>query len=214
MSDKELILKKQKMKLMQTSHAKIKLTGIQKYKMHQSLVKRRSNVYSNLHWLLDTSGSMSGEKIYQLINTVEYLLPKYPNVKLYKFDSTVHAIAEDRVPHLVAHGMTHMLEALQVAWASGADGIVLVTDGDPTDAPKGMILEEAEYHKDTPIHTIGIGENYEKDFLDALSELTSGNSVQCGEDELQLLTEKFEEVLQIEDQNGGTKGSSGGAIQL
>ena len=211
--DKKLILAKQKMMLLQKPVPKVKLTGIQKYKMHQSLTKRRSNVYSNLHWLLDTSGSMAGDKIWQLIDTVQYLLPKYPNVKLYQFESIVRAIPEDRVPHLVAGGMTHMMEALQVAWQNNADGIVLVTDGDPTDAAKGRILDEAKNHySHIPIHTIGIGEDYEKDFLQALSDATNGNLAECGTDELSLLTDKFEEVLQIEDRNG--KGNKGGAIQL
>ena len=203
MSDKDLILRKQRMALLQKKTPKVKLSGLAKYKMHSQLTKRRSATYSNMHWLLDISGSMKGEKIWQLIETVEYLLPKYPNVKLYSFESRVNAITEDRVPHLIAGGGTHMLEALSVAWACNADGILLVTDGDPTDSPKGYILEEAQRHSQIPIHTIGIGERYDKEFLDALSDATGGNAAECSTQDLNLLTDKFEEVLQIEDKNGG-----------
>jgi len=212
--DKDLILRKQKMLLMPKAGPKIKATGLQKYQMHNQLTKRRSAVYSNMHWLLDSSASMSGDKIYQLIDTVEYLLPKYPNIKIYKFDSHVSAVAEDGIKHIVAGGSTHMYEALCVAWNSNADAILLVTDGDPTDKPKGFILEEAERHSHIPIHTIGIGENYAREFLEALSDATNGNSTHCGSEEVQLLTDKFEEVLQIEDQNGKDSGKTGGTIQL
>ncbi len=132
-------------------------------------------------------------------------------MKLYTFESRVHAISEERVPHLVAGGGTHMYEALCVAWMANADGILLVTDGDPTDKPKGFILEEAQRNPTIPIHTIGIGERYDKEFLDALADATGGNSADCGTEDLELLTDKFEEVLQIEEKNGEKKG---GAIQL
>jgi hypothetical protein len=155
---------------------------------------------------------MSGDKIWQLIDTVEYLLPKYPNVKLYKFGSSVSAIAEDAVPHLVASGSTAMFEALVTAWNANADAIVLVTDGDPTDRPKGFILEEARSQAHIPIHTIGIGEHFSREFLEELSAVTNGNAAQCGTEELLQLTDKFEEVLQIEDKNGTDKKS--GPIQL
>jgi uncharacterized protein YegL len=212
MSDKDLILKKQRMALIQKPTPKVKLSGLAKYKMHNQLVKRRSAVYSNMHWLLDVSGSMSGDKIWQLIDTVEYLLPKYPNVKMYKFASEVRAIAEDAIPHLVASGSTHMCEALETAWNAGADAIVLVTDGDPTDAPKGRIIGEARLHSHIPIHTIGIGEHFSREFLEELSAVTNGNAAQCGTEELLQLTDKFEEVLQLEDRNGMDK--KGGPIQL
>jgi hypothetical protein len=212
MSDRDLILRKQRMALIQKPKPKVKLSGLAKYKMHNQLIKRRSAVYSNMHWLLDVSGSMSGNKIWQLIDTVEYLLPKYPNVKMYKFADKVRAIAEDAIPHLVAGGSTHMFAALMTAWSAGADAIVLVTDGDPTDVPKGRIIEEARVYSHVPIHTIGIGEHFSREFLEELSAVTNGNAAQCGTEELMQLTDKFEEVLQLEDKNGTDK--KGGPIQL
>jgi Mg-chelatase subunit ChlD len=153
---------------------------------------------------------MSGDKIWQLIDTVEYLLPKYPLVHMVRFDNYARRIAEDRIPHLTAGGSTHMLEALQMAWSCNADAIVLVTDGDPTDAPKGLILEEVEKRAGTPISTIGIGEYHDRDFLKAISEATGGNAVHCMEEEIEMLTDRFEEALQLTD----THGKKGGAIQL
>jgi Mg-chelatase subunit ChlD len=181
----------QKKLLLQKVKPKIKATGLMKHKQFNKLVKRnRQGDYSNMYWLLDTSGSMSGDKIWQLIDTVEYLLPKYP---------------------LVQGGTTHMLEALHPAWSCNADAIVLLTDGDPTDAPKGLILDEARNRAGIPISTIGIGEHHDRDFLEALSSITGGKAVFCQEDELDLLTEKFEEAVLITDTAGKKKG---GAIQL
>jgi Mg-chelatase subunit ChlD len=211
MTKNGLTITQQKKLLLQKSKPKIKATGLMKAKLHQGLVrKKRQGHYSNMYWLLDTSGSMAGDKIWQLIDTVEYLLPKYPLVHMATFDSHVRRIAEDRIPHLHAHGSTHMLEALYLAWNAGADAIVLVTDGDPTDAPKGLILEEAQARSGIPISTIGIGEHHDREFLKALSDATGGNAVQCGSEELEMLTDRFEEALAITD----TAGKKGGAIQL
>lgn len=206
-----LTVTQQKKLLLQKVKPKIKATGLIKAKMYHGLVrKKRQGQYTNMYWLLDTSGSMAGDKIWQLIDTVEYLLPKYPHAHLVQFEGWVARITEDRVPHMTAGGSTHMMEALHLAWNAGADAIILVTDGDPTDAPKGLIIEEAQARSSTPISTIGIGENHDREFLQALSDATGGNAVQCGSDELELLTEKFEDALSITD----TAGKPGGAIQL
>jgi Mg-chelatase subunit ChlD len=211
MTKNGLTITQQKKLLLQKAKPKIKATGLMKAKLHAGLVKKkRQGNYSNMYWLLDTSGSMSGDKIWQLIDTVEYLIPKYPLVHMAQFDNYVRRISEDRIPHLTAGGSTHMLEALELAWSCNADAIVLVTDGDPTDAPKGFILEEAQARSGIPISTIGIGEWHDREFLQALSDATGGNAVQCGTDELELLTDKFEEALQLTD----THGKKGGAIQL
>jgi uncharacterized protein YegL len=202
----------QKSLLLQKKKPKIKATGLMKHKQFNKLVKKnRQGDYSNMYWLLDISGSMAGDKIWQLIDTVEYLLPKYPLVQMATFESYVTRIPEDRIPHLIAGGSTHMLEALNLAWSCNADAIVLLTDGDPTDAPKGRILDEAQNRAGIPISTIGIGEHHDRDFLEALSDITGGKAVFCQEDELDLLTEKFEEAVLITDTAGKKKG---GAIQL
>ena len=209
MEDKKngLTLTQQKSLLLQKAKPKIKATGLMKAKMHSNLVKgKRQASYSNMYWLLDTSGSMSGDKIWQLIDTVEYLLPKYPLVHMIQFGDFVSRITEDRVPHLVAMGSTPMLEALYMAWKCNADAIVLLTDGDPTDAPKGRILDEVENHANIPISTIGIGEYHDRDFLKAISDATGGNAVYCEEEELAMLTDKFEEALQLTDTHGKKKG--------
>jgi uncharacterized protein YegL len=172
MTKNGLTTTQQKKLLLQKAKPKIKATGLMKAKLHAGLVKKkRQGNYSNMYWLLDTSGSMSGDKIWQLIDTVEYLLPKYPLVHMVQFDYCARRIAEDS---------THMLEALELAWSCNADAIVLVTDGDPTDAPKGFILEEAQARSGIPISTIGIGEFHDREFLQALSDATGGNAVQCG----------------------------------
>jgi predicted metal-dependent peptidase len=213
MTKNGLTTTQQKRLLLQKVKPKIKATGLMKHKQYSQLVKgKRQANYSNMYWLLDTSGSMAGDKIWQLIDTVEYLLPKYPLVHMATFESYVTRVPEDRIPHLTAGGSTHMLEALELAWSCNADAIVLVTDGDPTDAPKGLILEEAQARSGIPISTIGIGENHDREFLQALSDATGGNAVQCASDELELLTDKFEEAILLTDDHG--KKSGGGAIQL
>ena len=202
----------QKSLLLQKKKPKIKATGLMKHKAFNKLVKKnRQGDYSNMYWLLDVSGSMAGDKIWQLIDTVEYLLPKYPLVQMATFDSDVTRISEDRIPHLTASGSTHMLEALNLAWSCNAEAIVLVTDGDPTDAPKGLILEEAQARAGCPISTIGIGEQHDREFLEQLSKATGGKAVWCQEEDLELLTERFEEAILLTS-NAGKK--QGGAINL
>jgi uncharacterized protein YegL len=201
---KEIVPKEQqKQLLLQKVKPKIKATGLMKYKQRNQLVrKKRQGNYQNMYWLLDTSGSMSGEKIWQLIDTVEYLLPQHPLVNLVTFDSNITRIPEERIPHLIASGGTHMLEALHFAWRQSPEAIVLVTDGDPTDAPKGLILEEVQARSGVPISTLGMGESYDKEFLDAIADATGGNSVDCATEDIHLLTEKFEEALAITDTAG------------
>lgn len=210
MTDNGLPVETKKKLLLQKAKPKIKATGVIKWSQRNQLIKKKKGSYQNMYWLLDRSGSMSGDKIWQLIDTVEYLLPQYPNVNLIAFDSHVERIPEDRIPHLYAAGSTHMLEALKTAWACNPDAIVLVTDGDPTDAPKGLILDEVQMRSNIPISTIGIGEDYDREFLQAISDATGGNSVQCASEELDLLTDKFEEAIAITSDAG----KDGGSIQL
>jgi Mg-chelatase subunit ChlD len=198
MSDKDIITSGQRPMMVKKAHKKIRPTGLQKYKMENQLVKKRRADYSDMYWLLDTSGSMAGDKIAQLIETVEYLLPKYPLVHMITFGSGTNRISEERVPHLYAAGHTPMLRALDMAWACSPSEIVLITDGDPTDAPRGKIIDEAERHG-VPISCIGIGEDYKREFLDALADVTGGTSTDVATEDLDLLTETMEQVLQITD---------------
>jgi uncharacterized protein YegL len=159
----------------------------------------------------DISGSMSGEKLEALKDA--YTACWRPSVTGVVFGSDVFLITQSDISSLKTQGTTSMGEALLCAWGEGADHIILITDGEPTDYKKPEILDLVRQHSSTPIDCIGISRgkydsSYDPEFLNEISSITKGKYNSC--DEPLQLTEMVETLL-----IGVPSGSSeGGAIQL
>ena len=148
--------------------------------------------------LLDTSSSMSGRfetstKIMTANNVVNtQLLPNILNWKfgIIKFGSiaTWYIAPENPKKGLMinttAIGGTSMMAGLRMSWdwilrQDKGCRIILISDGEPTDASKQVILEAAIMNRNVPIDTVGVGENrlysgYDPAFLRELSRITGG----------------------------------------
>lgn len=165
--------------------------------------KIQSSTHSGRGWVLlaDTSGSMGGEKIIALRETLQELVSKYTQARLAQFQSNnVSEIYHDDVSNLQAAGSTPMYKALELAYMMEADSIILLTDGYP-DEREDKIEELASLHSQIPINPIGIGREgqaFNEKFLKRLAAITGGQYQNVGDEELHLLTSSIEKVLQIE----------------
>uniref|UniRef100_A0A6M3KAE6 Putative von Willebrand factor A domain-containing protein n=1 Tax=viral metagenome TaxID=1070528 RepID=A0A6M3KAE6_9ZZZZ len=169
--------------------------------------------------LADISGSMHGAKEFALKAALAEIWKSHPGLECVGFADDLFAIepSDLQAPESWLGGGTHMLKALFEAWHRQVAHMVLLTDGQPTDASEERIIQEAQNHKDVPIDTIGLGDqgvaNYHPDFLRMLSHVTGGKFTDVGEPVR--LTAVLETLL-IEAQRGvlseGSQG--GGAIRL
>jgi len=148
--------------------------------------------------LLDTSSSMCArfetstriETANSVLRT--QLIPNMSNWKfgIIKFGGTpVWHISPERqktslMINIPAIGGTAMMTGLKMAWnwirlQSKGCRIILISDGEPTDASKHVILEAATMNKNVPIDTVGIGDSslysgYDPIFLRRISGITGG----------------------------------------
>ena len=152
-----------------------------KLTLRQMQMQKLPNV-DNVTILGDVSGSMNGEKMDALKKALTEVWR--PGLDAMVFGSEVYQIQKTDIQSLYTMGSTCMLAALQEAWQSNTTHIILISDGDPTDASTGAILEEAIKHKEIPIDTIGIGSrgmcDYDPVFLARLAEITGGHFSDCG----------------------------------
>jgi Ca-activated chloride channel family protein len=152
--------------------------------------------------VMDTSGSMRGEKIEQARAALDYCIQHLDrtdrfnivtfgtDVKTFK-DDLVDVTPENRkaarafVEDVVAHGQTNIAGALQKALAGKADAgreriMIFVTDGAPTVGERSpeKILEQVKKLNTTgvKIFVMGVGNDVNAHLLDQLAELTDGSS--------------------------------------
>jgi Mg-chelatase subunit ChlD len=91
-----------------------------------------------------------------------------------------------RSPNL--SGMTSMGSALKMSWewirsSANEARIILLSDGEPNDMPKDVILNCAREVRNIPIDTVGIGSatsSYDPTFLRELSRITGGTFSEAG----------------------------------
>lgn len=147
------------------------------------------NIKSNGHTsgttllLVDISGSMSGNKMDALKDALTTVWS--PGVKAIGFESNLWEIEQKDIQKLDARSSTYMSTALHEGWSQEPAHIVLLTDGDPTDATREEILADVRLHPKPPIDTIGISEHnmqgYSKEFLQEISRLTGGRFMGVGD---------------------------------
>ena len=174
-------------KLKKKAPAKLKRNGA--LKLYQTKAKLRTDDIL----LYDKSGSMYGKKMDMGKEACLHLMSRRPSLRCFLFGSSVNEVTIEDVQYASADGSTHMMEALQIAWSTSPDKIVLATDGEPTDASKREILREAAENEGTPISTLGIGEgdgDFDEEFLKELARITGGTYDRVGGD--------LEALLQLE----------------
>jgi Ca-activated chloride channel family protein len=152
--------------------------------------------------VLDTSGSMRGEKIEQARSALDYCLEhlnKGDRFNVITFGSTVKTFRNDLVDltgetqkaarefveNVVAHGQTNISGALEKALAGKAtEGreriMIFLTDGAPTVGERvpDKILEQVKKLNTTgtKIFVMGVGHDVNAHLLDHLAEVTDGSS--------------------------------------
>lgn len=130
----------------------------------------------------DISGSMSGAKMNGLKDAYHKVWA--PGVIGIVFGSQVYEIEQSNIAELTTMGATAMMAGLQECWSRNPEQIILISDGEPTDAQEGDIIEVAR-GKGVRIDTIGIsdggGYGYSPEFLRALADATGGTFTDCGQ---------------------------------
>jgi Ca-activated chloride channel homolog len=158
-------------------------------------------VLKDVVFVMDTSGSMRGEKIEQARAALDYCIQHLDrtdrfnivtfgtDVKTFK-DDLVGATAENLkgarefVEDVVAHGQTNIAGALQKALsgkaAAGRERIMIfVTDGAPTvgeRSPEKIVEQVKKQNAGTRIFVMGVGNDVNAHLLDRLAEVTDGSS--------------------------------------
>lgn len=86
--------------------------------------------------------------------------------------------AKDYFDDLEPTGGTAMIPALEEAFGEGPDFVVLVSDGEPNEGSQAVLDRVAELNADgaVVVHTIGIGEDHDRDFMETLAEQNGGEA--------------------------------------
>jgi uncharacterized protein YegL len=158
-------------------------------------------IQKDITFVMDTSGSMRGEKIEQARAALDYCiqhLDKTDRFNIVTFGTDVKTFQNDLVgvtpenrkaaqafiEDVVAHGQTNISGALQKALAgkvvAGRERVMIfVTDGAPTvgaRAPEEIIEEVKKLNTGTKIFVMGVGNDVNAHLLDRLAEVTNGSS--------------------------------------
>ncbi len=147
--------------------------------------------------VLDTSGSMYGEKIDQAKNAVLALVRDMRDddeiaVIRYSDDATVvqplarlgevREEVNQRVRHIEAEGGTAIprglssgLHALEEAGTGRVDRVVLVSDGLDSSRPESTRMAKEAFEKGVTVSTLGIGLDFDEAYMSGVSQAGHGN---------------------------------------
>jgi Ca-activated chloride channel family protein len=176
----------------------------------------------NFCLLLDLSTSMKGEKLDVVKATAFQLMQKLRPQDIFSvvtFSDRAEVIipssrnidmrrAQNRIQMLNASGGTEILQGLQTAIEeirqylkpNGVNNIILLTDGQTYGDERGCLeLAQQVADESISISGLGIGNNWNDIFLDALSTRTGGSCMYVNnpQDIQKLLNDKFDRMAQI-----------------
>ncbi len=172
---------------------------IQKQERNLTLVEKLKAKRNAIALLLDTSGSMSGDKIAHLKEIVNSLRG---NPVIYKFGTIISKVLRNEIDSLSATGSTKMHLAFNKLKEDGHTNIVMITDGLPDD--KAAALSAA---LGLDIQILYVGPEPKPAFLDLLAN-QSGQI--CTQENLNLVKELSAKIQLLLD----APRESRGAIQL
>jgi len=158
-------------------------------------------IQKDVLFVMDTSGSMRGEKIEQARAALDYCiqhLDKTDRFNIVTFGTDVKTFRDDLVDatpanlkgarafveDVIAHGQTNIAGALQKALAGKAAAgreriMIFVTDGAPTvgeRSPEKILEQVKKQNAGTRIFVMGVGNDVNAHLLDQLAEVTDGSS--------------------------------------
>jgi len=159
-------------------------------------------VEKDIIFVLDTSGSMRGEKIEQARSAIDYCLQNMnpgDRFNVITFGTTVQSFRDEVVPvkpadvsaarefveNVIANGRTNISGALDKAFAGKADPgrpriMMFLTDGAPTvgELIPEKILDQVKKinTSGTKVFVMGVGHDVNAHLLDQLAEITDGSS--------------------------------------
>ena len=136
---------------------------------------------------LDASSSMAGQSIIDAQIMARRRLKQEDG--LFIFNDTVHFVDQTKIGYIVASGNTAMGPCIKeiLDTVKGIQEVILITDGVPNVSMDGNITIWGEGCVDeiltllagvngVVIHTIGIGWDCDKEFLEEIASLTGGQS--------------------------------------
>jgi len=163
-------------------------------------------------FLTDWSDSMSGKKETALKTTLKELAPKVGVKRWFvrfprpESDEQAFEFNIEDIDKMSAGGGTPMGHGLETAWGFRPEIIVLITDGQPTDATQDEIKRRTKRHKSIPIYCFGIGDPDYKDldesFLKDIASITGGHYYRITEKQVNFILKKKVEDLLLEYNDG------------
>lgn len=189
------------------------------FSIKQPIEKPALSTPLNVAFVLDKSGSMSGDKIDLLktamLNFVEKLRPE-DRISIVYFDTEAVVAynetkfdknhVQDVIRAVQADGGTSILAGLELGYEAveknrtdnSVNRVILLTDGYGED-PVDYILEKSEayFKKGISVSTIGVGEDYNHSLMELLSKYSGGMVHQAITSDLIAiaLEEEFESLL-------------------
>ena len=134
--------------------------------------------------VMDFSGSMAGQSgDGTWFNVITFESEPHPwQPSLVEATDEIKDEAKDYFDDLEPTGGTAMIPALEEAFAEGPDFVILVSDGVPNEGPQAVLDRVTELNADdaVTVHTIGIGQDLDLDFMKTLAEQNGGEMYERG----------------------------------
>jgi hypothetical protein len=150
-------------------------------KVQQELRERRKKVEEAKR---EVAGAIEGLEDGQGFGLVYFeQTPHLWRDSLVAADDETREAAAEFVRKVEGGGGTGIKHALEMAFGLGPETIVLVTDGEPTDASPREILdriEELNPDGAVVVHAVGVGEDHDRDFMRDVAEGNGGEYLTRG----------------------------------
>jgi hypothetical protein len=150
-------------------------------KVQQELRERRKKVEEAKR---EVAGAIEGLEDGQGFGLVYFeQTPHLWRDSLVAADDETREAAAEFVRKVEGGGGTGIKHALEMAFGLGPETIVLVTDGEPTDASPREILdriEELNPDGTVVVHAVGVGEDHDRDFMRDVAEANGGEYLTRG----------------------------------
>ena len=150
-------------------------------KLEDELAKRRKKVEEAKR---EVAGAIEGLADEQLFGIVYFEdTPHVWQDELVPATEETRAEAATFIKKVEGGGGTGIKQALELAFGLGPETVVLVTDGEPTDASPDDILRrlgELNSERVVVVHAVGVGEDHDASFMRAVADQNGGEYLTRG----------------------------------
>lgn len=150
-------------------------------KLQDELAKRRKKVEEAKR---EVAGALEGLTDGQNFGIVYFEdTPHVWKDELVAATESVRKEAAKFIKKVEGGGGTGIKQAIEMAFGFQPETVILVTDGEPTDAsPDEILLRITELNPDkaVTVHSVGVGEDHDKDFMRAVAEQNGGKYLTRG----------------------------------